>query len=323
MSLRLSRCCSFMMVLTLGSLLQAAEQSVAELLTKASTGLTQFTFDWPQPLFREALTRSTAGSDEWSHAAFGLATCRLYVNPVTEVGVAEATTLFTEILAKAPTSRFAPNACMALGRIAEQPDFYKDPADLPAGRLRYQEVMTKWPDLPMAGEAALRLAGTYATTNTPEDAKLAISTLQDWLNAHPQDPLAAAMFQFMGDTTYLRLNDKAGSLPFYLKADDLGLPSKTKAWKIHWRIAQTARFEIQDLPLAIKYYTRICTDSQTSGKAFEAQLALARLGAPVPELTAFAAHQGERPPMPQAEQPQAGQPTQEQPKAATPTEAKP
>lgn len=305
MSLRLNRCGSLLMVVVLGSLLPAAEQSVAELLTKASTGLTQFTFDWPQPLFREALSRATPDSDEWAHATFGLATCRLYVNPVTEDGVAEATKLFGEILTRTPTSRFAPNACMTLGRIAEQPDFYKDQADLPGARLRYQEVMAKWPDLPMAGEAALRLAGTYATTNTPEDARLGITTLQDWLKTHPADPLAAAMYQFMGDTTYLRLADKAGSLPFYLKADDLGLPSKTKAWKIHWRIAQTAQYEAHDLPLAIRYYTRICTDSQTSGKAFEAQLALAKLGAPVPELTAFAAYQGTRPAMPKPAAPAA------------------
>ncbi len=312
-----------LLAVALGSSLGAAEQTVAELLAKASTGLTQFTFDWPQPLFREALGRATPGSEEWTQAAFGLATCRLYVNPVTVEGVTEATTLFEQILAKAPTSRFAPNACMTLGRIAEQPDFYQDPADLSAARLRYQEVMNKWPDLPMAGEAALRLAGTYATTNTPADGKLAIATLLDWLKVHPEDPLAAAMYQFMGDTTYLRLSDKAGSLPFYLKADELGLPSRTKAWKIHWRIAQTAEREANNVPLAIRYYTRICNDSQTSGKAFEAQLALARLGAPVPDLTAFAAYQGERPAMPKADPPAQAQPKADPPAATTSTEAKP
>lgn len=292
-----------LLLIALLSPLAAAEPAVSELLARASTNLAQFTFDVPQPLFRAALARSTVGSDEWAHAAFGLATCRLYASPVNADAVSEAHTLFADLLSKAPTSRFAPNACIALGRIAEQSDFYQDPIDLPGARARYQEVIAKWPELPIAGEATLRLAGTYASTNTAEDARTAITTLQDWLKLHPQDPLASAMWQFMGDTAYLRLTDHTKALPFYVTADELGLPSKTKAWKIHWRIAQIAELEAHDLPLAIRYYTKICTGSQTSGKAFEAQVALAKLGAPVPELTAFAAYKGPRPELPKATSP--------------------
>jgi hypothetical protein len=64
---------------------------------------------------------------------------------------------------------------------------------------------------------------------------------------------------------------------------------------VWWRIARIAEEHLKDRDTAIAYYTKICVDAQTSGRAFEAQIALHRLGAPVPELTAFKAYPGEPP----------------------------
>ena len=73
----------------------------------------------------------------------------------------------------------------------------------------------------------------------------------------------------------------------YMMADDLGILTKSTRGMIYWNIAQMAENQMSNRNIAVQYYTKIITDEPTSGKAYEAQVALRRLGAPVPEITIF------------------------------------
>lgn len=264
-------------------------------LDRALEGLLQFSFDWPQAIFRTVRTEETAGSERWQRASFGLATCLHQASPVKAEAITEADQIFAEIVASTPDSHFAPQSLLNRGRIAELIDYYQDPVDLPAARIHYRMVMERWPGLPIASEAAFRLAGSHVQTNEPDDIATAITILTDWLAAHPGDPFASAMWHYLGDAYFMHQRDYPAALHAYRQADELGLIWPGRESIVWWRMARLAEEHLGDRELAVRYYTRICTDAQTSGRAFEAQIALARLGAPVPELSAFAAYPGERP----------------------------
>lgn len=268
--------------------LAAAERPVAEVLAEASQGLSRFTFDWPRAGFREARGRAAAPGPEWQQATYGLAVCLHHHAPATPAAIAEAATLYRELVARAPDSPFTPRALVHCGRIAELGDFRDDVIDLATARACYRDVMRRWPEQPIAGEAALRLAASHATRAEPAEVAHGVAGLRAWLAAHPDDPLAAAMEQWIGDACLHVLGDLPAALAAYRAADRRGLVWRGREAIVWWRMAVIAE-RLGDRAGAIAAYRRICTDAQTSGKAFEAQLALARLGEAPPPLTAFGA----------------------------------
>ena len=279
--------------------LGAVERSIDEALQQATQGLSQFSFDVPQQkLFREVRTRAAAGSPQWQQATYGLAVCKQFQTPdQAESELAES--LFRELLTTAPDSRFAPRAVLSLGRIAELPDYHQDVIRLDEARTRYREVISRWSDQPIAGEASLRLAASYTQAGKPDDSRQGVALLHEWLASHPADPLAPSMWQWLGEVHFLHLQEPGPALDCYLKADALGLQWTSREGILWWRMAKLAE-QVGRREVAITYYTKICTRAQTSGRAFESQLALGRLGVQPPELTAFAAYQGVKPVIPVA-----------------------
>lgn len=282
--------------------LGAVERTIDEALQLATQGLSQFSFDVPQQkLFREVRSRAAPGSPQWQQATYGLAVCKQFQTPnQAESEMAEA--LFRELLSTSPDSRFAPRAVLSLGRIAELPDYHQDVIRLDEARTRYREVISRWNDQPIAGEAAFRLAASYTQTGKADDSRQGIAVLHEWLTSHPSDPLAPSMWQWLGEVHFLHLQEPALALDCYLKADALGLQWTSREGILWWRMAKLAE-QVQRRDVAIVYYTKICTKAQTSGRAFESQLALGRLGVQPPELTAFAAYQGVKPVIPVASEP--------------------
>ena len=158
---------------------------------------------------------------------------------------------------------------------------------LAAARNYYGKVLEQWPDESIAGEATLRIAATWVQTFEIEQVKRGVSILQHWLAAHPNDPLASAMWQYLGQTFFYPLESYEESLACYLEADRLGLLEPGRAGIIYWRMATMADRLLGKRDVAAAYYTKIVTDAPTSGKAYEAQLALRRLKVSVPDIQLF------------------------------------
>ncbi|MBA3684451.1 MAG: hypothetical protein H0W72_04340 [Planctomycetes bacterium] len=131
-------------------------------------------------------------------------------------------------------------------------------------------------------------------TTAAADVQQAVGILDGWLSAHPDEPLAPVMWQYLGDIHFFYRNDDGAALDAYLAADRLGVLWASREGQLWWRMAVLAE-RLKRTEVAIAFYRKICTDAQTSGRAFEAQLALARLGVEPPELTAFASYEGPRP----------------------------
>jgi tetratricopeptide (TPR) repeat protein len=260
-----------------------ADETVSQLLQKATEQVAFFDWDKARSLYQSAMDRAEAGSDQWQSAAFGLAVTLQQETPADAGAIAQAGDLYRKLADGKLDSRFAARSLMNLGRIAEVRDFYGDVPDLPAARECYSQVIDRFAAAPIASEATLRLAGSYVQTFKAADLQKGADILLDWLKDHPADPLASGMWQYTGDA-YFYLQNYRASLDAYIKADAIGWMDRGNEGPILWRMAVLADRYVHDPATAGRYYTKIITDAPYSGKAYESQLALKRLGLPVPAI---------------------------------------
>jgi len=276
------------MVLTLSlSTLTLAPVITDQRLADAVAEVTLFGFKNAYPLFDSVMAESTPGSEQWQQAVFGTAVCAHQISPPSKSLINRAEELYKLLIEKTPDSAFAPRAMMHLGRIAELRDYHKDESDLELARQWYSKVLERWPERPIASEATLRIASTYIQTYEQEQVEKGIAILEKWLAAHPDDYLASAMWQYLGACYFFPLKQYRQSLDCYEKADTIGLIEKGREGPFYWRMAVMADRYLNDRDRAIKYYTLIIKKVPTSGKCYESQLALKRLGAPVPKIEIY------------------------------------
>lgn len=256
----------------------------AKLVKQAVEQVSYFDFSKAAELFEQLVGQSDVGSEYWQIGIFGRATCLQQISPYTLDRMKQATDLYKELISKAPKSKYSARAMMNLGRIAELRDVRDDKADLPGARKWYQKVIDGWSAEPIASEATLRLAATYIQTYEEEEVRKGISILEKWLAVHPSDALASVMLEYLGDTYFYPLKDYVKSVDAYRKADKIGFAVQGTKGSLYWRIAVMAERYLKDRDVAVEFYTKIIRVVPTSGKAYEAQLALKRLGAPVPRI---------------------------------------
>ena len=298
--------------LTAGVAYAAKDLTLPEKLRKAVEEIRTFSYKQAYELFSQAMDQAKTGSPQWQQAAYGRAVCAQQISPPTKAKMAEAEALYHQLIQASPDSKFAPRAMLNLGRIAELSDYYRDRINLPAARDWYQKVADRWPDKPIAGEAILRVAATYVQSYQEQQVRKGVKVLADWLEKHPKDPLASAMWQYMGDAYFYPLADydarraAAGSgqsrpadanahkrdsyakaLDCYEQADRIGLMEKGREGLVYWRMAVLADRYLKDRKRAIKYYRKIIVAAPTSGKAYEAQLAMKKLGVEPPKIELF------------------------------------
>lgn len=284
---------------------QYANLSAEKAQEEALHQVTGLRFDNAYSLFNVVVQKTPPGSELHLKALFGKGTCAQHRMPPSAGNIAEATTLYRQVIAEAPQSIFAARSTLALGRIAELRDYTGDVPNPEMARDFYQQVINGWPGDPIAGEATMRLAATYIQTYEEEQVRKGITILEDFLAKHPEDPLNSAMWQYLGDTYFMplskvvkddkeRLTFYRRSVESYQKAETIGWMQRGRQGGIYWRMAVIADRYLHDAPLAAKYYGKIIIETPNSGKAYESQLAIRRLNtenpglnAPVPKINIF------------------------------------
>jgi tetratricopeptide (TPR) repeat protein len=262
----------------------SASGTAAEKIASATQEVAFVNLEKARDLYAEARAMSEPGSLDWQKALLGEATCIWHLLPIQRENADKAAQLFNELVRVSPRGPFAARALMNLGRILELPDDREDPVDLPGARAFYQKVFDGWANDPIAGEAALRIAGTYIQTYEETAVRKGVELLRTWVEAHPADGLASIMWQYLAETYFFPVQDYRRALEAYDKVDALGWTEKGFQGGTYWRIAQMSEQWLKDRDAAIKYYTKIIQEIPSSGKAYESQLALRRLGAPAPRL---------------------------------------
>ena len=263
-----------------------AALSADQLLSQGLERTDRFDFEKAEPLYAAAASKSTPTEVVWRQATYARAVCLHQGTPTSKALLLQAGTLYEEVVAKAPTSIEAANACLQLGRLAELEDFFDDPIDLPKAREWYGRILAGWPDQPVAGEALLALAGTWFQTLDKVEAARGAKLIEDWLAAHPHDPLAVVMWQNLGDACVQILGDKPRAIAALLKAEALGFVNNGRTHIPLWTLARLAQDQ-GDRALAIRCFERMVIEFPTAGKGWEAAERLRSLGVEPPPLKRF------------------------------------
>ena len=240
-----------------------------------------------EPLFAAAAAKAEPGSDTWRQATYAQAVCNHQMTPASASQIKQATTLYASLVEGPGHSVEAGNAALQLARVAGQSDYFGDPIDTVTAREWYNKAITGWANQDVAGEAVLGLAGTYFATLEKADAELGAKHIEEWLAAHPNDRLAAVMWQHIADAYHMILDDTPRALRALRKAEDLGFVNNGRKHIPLWTMARLAE-KSGDRELAIRAYRRLVEDFPTAGKGWEAQERLRGLGVEPPELKRFA-----------------------------------
>lgn len=259
--------------------LESARQALSEL-------------DWKTALRRYAALRDAAepGSARWVESTFCLALAQQHVQPPDAESIGAARRLYEEVIERAPGTPWAARAMYNIGRILELRDHPDDVLDPDGAREWYERVAREFADQPIAGEAVLRASAVLvASYDAPQYAKVkqGIARLESWLASHPDEPLASVMWQYLGDSYFRPLADYANAMRCYEQVDRIGWVDRGNQGPWYWRCAQMAERYLDRPDLAAKYYAKIITETPKSGKAYQAMLALRRLGQPVPRSPLF------------------------------------
>lgn len=256
-----------------------AEDERNDLFDEATLELTYFNFDTAYSLFTELQEQAEpVGSELWLKATLGRALSSQSKTPATADALAEAQAQYQAVIDSAPESAYAARSLMSLGRIAEIRDFGGDVIDLDTAREYYRQVLEGWPDQMIADEAALRYADTYFQRfDEPEAVAEGMRFLESWVEGRQDRRLASVIWEVIATVKHDQLDDYAGALEAFLKADELGLAEPNVAGTLYYRAANLAENEVGDIDTAIRLYQKIIVEAPRSGRAFNAQLALEAL----------------------------------------------
>ncbi len=251
---------------------------------KATEELVCFNFQVSYDMFADLLEVMPAEHELYYKSLYAKATCAQHITPPTQILLDEATALFDQVANDCPDKALAGQALINLGRIAELRDYPGDNIDLVKAREYYDAVIAKYPDQELADQAAIWKAGTYILVVGDKESKLqGVKLLEDWLARRPDNAYASPMWTYLGETYELDLKDNHRALDCFVKADAIGLPAESQVSSYYWRMALLAESLPTGLDTSITYYQKIIQITPTSGRAFEAQLALERLSKAHPD----------------------------------------
>lgn len=257
-----------------------------QLVEQGLDELGRFEFAEAYETFALVRAKAPVGSEIRRKATFAQAVACHQWQPASEEQIQEAESLYLQ-LAEAGEGDEAVQSLLRLGRLAELSDFFGDKEDLPKAREIYQQVMTRWPQRPEAGEACLRLAAAWAQTLDPADVRKGVEVIGAWLKTHPDEPKAAIMLQYLSELHWTFLKDAKSAVACLVEADRRGFDCDGREWQYCWRVARLAEEELKDRDLAIRYYRKIVIDYPKSGSAWESQQELKRLGVEPPPIRLF------------------------------------
>lgn len=264
----------------------ASAKTPDQLIEQGLDELARYEFAEAYETFAQVRAKAPAGSDARRKATFGQAVACHQWQPASEALIREAEGIYIQ-LADEGAGEEAVQALLRLGRLAELSDYFGDKEDLPKAREIYQQVMTRWPQHPEAGEAGLRLAAAWAQSLDPADVRKGIEVIETWLKAHPEEPKAAIMLQYLSELHWSFLKDAKSAVASLVEADRRGFDCDGREWQYCWRIARLAEEQLKDRDLAIRYYRKIIIDYPKSGSAWESQQELKRLGVEPPPIRLF------------------------------------
>jgi len=167
----------------------------AKLLAQGWRDLEMVSYSKAQESFEMLLDRKPTRSQR-AEALFALGHLWQYRRPGADVG--EANKLYRQVATEFKDTPAAPLALLALGRLADAPEYEKDRKRAQARKL-YQQVIATYPGHFAADEAVLRLAMTYLEEVGREKVEdTGAAMLTDYLAKKPDNLVAPVMHLQLG-----------------------------------------------------------------------------------------------------------------------------
>lgn len=255
-------------------------------LAAAHRFMTSLNYNAAADIYRPILEELEVSDPHWPEAAFGYATSLWHQTPPNDGLVEEASQLFERVAAERPGSDWALSARLNLARILMLRDYPGD-AEKPEAARSILEGLVEEADGFLRHEAMVRLVETHRMEmDDRASLETARELLRTWLDEHPDNPFAALMWEQLGRMELLDFERPQEALAAFLEAEKIGFSDPSRGGLMLWRIAELARSEGR-MEVAVHYYQKLVREAPSSGRAYEAQMALRKIRKTEPGMDAI------------------------------------
>jgi tetratricopeptide (TPR) repeat protein len=272
-----------LMVLSLGGCSWGTDsvEEIEAVMAEGQQLLDSLNYNDAGKLYLPLLERLPEDDAHWPEVAFAYANCLWHQTPPNAAAVDEATALFGRIAETLPDTDWAAASLLSIARIEMLRDFPGDQENPQAAIPILERLIAEQTGL-IRHEAVIRLSECHRMALYDWDSiETSLTVLRDWLARHPDNPLAALMWQQIAMSELLDFKRPEAALDALIQAEVIGFADPSRKGQLLWLMAELA-LGAQRFPEAVEYYQRLIIESPTSGRAYEAQLRLERIRATVP-----------------------------------------
>jgi tetratricopeptide (TPR) repeat protein len=256
------------------------EEEVSRQLAEGRQLMDSLNFNQALALYEQAYKDLPEDDAHWPEAAFGYATSLWHQTPPNAATIAEAVEVFQSISRLMPGTEWARASRLSWARILMLRDFPGD-AENPEAAMPILEALTREGGM-ISHEALVRLAECHRMRFADlKELQAARDLLTDWLERHPENPLASLMWEQLAWLELESFNDNGRAIAALEQAEARGFADSSKKGTLLWLLGQLLQ-ERGEHERAALYYTRLIKEVPSSGRAYEAQMVLGSIRDTVP-----------------------------------------
>ena len=231
-----------------------------------------------------AQTRDAQESDR-VQALYGLGVSNAYKRP--EGDREGAQRAFQAVVDRYPESPVAPWALLELGilhfKVTYRLDYWNVDLDNRVARSYFQRVIDRYPESPALHEAVLRLADSYIDEVDGPEVEIGVQLLENHLAAYPGNPLATAMYRYLGRWFAIEKQDYRKGVYYMGRAVEIGFADPFRQSQNNWIVAVLYERGLKQPENAIQWYEKIVRETPQARHAYMAKRKISSLKAKLAE----------------------------------------
>ncbi len=211
------------------------------LLERARDEMLIFNFDNAKALLNHNQRYFPKDHPDYPEFLYLQALANWHVVPPVPQDVVRAGEIFETMIRDFPDHPLVPSALLLKGRLHDIRNFAGDEPDYEKARAAYGELLERFPEHGLAGDALVRLAMTHIKqVENPEEIQKGIQLTASWLEENPDSRHASLLALFLGSMNDQFVGDRALGLYYYRKAYELGFVNPGRAGVNTWRLVELA-----------------------------------------------------------------------------------
>ena len=224
-------------------------------------------------VFKQVAEAVDARADDRMQALFGMGLCFEFIPPEPQTG--NATRCFQQPIDEYPENSLVPWALLEIGKLkfhkTANLDYWNNSINNGEARSYFRRVLDDYPESVAIHEAAVRLANTYCFEVDRPDSDQALEILENHLEAHPDNPLAAGMHLLLTIWYSNIRQDYRAAAPYAIKLGELQQGNPYRWSESYWRVATIFHKGLGDLEEAARWYRKLIEITPTARQAFQAK----------------------------------------------------